>query len=104
MHQILVLNLEARRKDCEQMFAHHVIAIALIVSSYITNYHRIGNAILCLMDPSDILLSVSGRILTTIRLWPAISRPFLSALSGGKMLAIYWPSKRFVTLTLPFSS
>jgi very-long-chain ceramide synthase len=60
MHQLLVLNLEAKRKDYEQMFAHHIITIALLVSSYVTNFHRIGNAILCLMDPSDILLSVSA--------------------------------------------
>ncbi len=41
------------------MFSHHVITIALIAGSYVCSYHRVGNAILCLMDPSDIALNVA---------------------------------------------
>ncbi|KDN40447.1 LAG1-domain-containing protein [Tilletiaria anomala UBC 951] len=59
LHQIFVLNVETKRKDYLQMFAHHIITVALIVFSYFTNYTRIGNMILCLMDPSDILLSAA---------------------------------------------
>ncbi len=59
LHQVLVLNLEAKRKDHVQMFTHHIITVALIVLSYVSSYTRIGNIILCLMDPSDILLATA---------------------------------------------
>lgn len=41
------------------MFSHHIITILLIVGSYCTHFTRVGNAVLCLMDPSDILLSAA---------------------------------------------
>lgn len=59
LHQLLVINLEAKRSDYLQMSSHHVITIALISSSYALHYQRIGNAILTVMDPSDILLSAA---------------------------------------------
>lgn len=52
----MVLNLEARRKDHYQMFAHHIITTLLMSFSYVLNYTRIGNAILCTMDFTDIIL------------------------------------------------
>lgn len=58
-HQLLVINVEARRKDHWQMFSHHIITIFLIVGSYGTHFTRVGNVILCLMDPSDILLDLA---------------------------------------------
>lgn len=58
-HQLIVVNVEEHRKDFAQMLAHHVITILLISGSYATHYTRVGNAILCLMDPSDILLSLA---------------------------------------------
>ncbi|KAJ9480085.1 putative Ceramide synthase LAG1 (putative) [Pseudozyma hubeiensis] len=57
IQQLFVLHVEARRSDHWQMFSHHVITIALIAGSYVCSYHRVGNAILCLMDPSDIALN-----------------------------------------------
>lgn len=59
IQQLFVLHVEARRSDHWQMFSHHVITIALIAGSYVYSYHRVGNAILCLMDPSDIALNVA---------------------------------------------
>lgn len=41
------------------MFAHHCITVSLVVSSYVTNYTRVGQAILVTMDQSDIFLDVS---------------------------------------------
>lgn len=58
-HQVLVINVEARRKDHWQMFSHHIITILLITGSYFTHFTRVGNAVLCLMDPSDILLDLA---------------------------------------------
>ncbi|KAL1681586.1 TLC domain-containing protein [Schizophyllum commune] len=65
MHQMLVLNAEARRKDHWQMFTHHVITIFLMLSSYYTNFTRIGCLIMVLMDWCDIWLPLAkmGRYL-----------------------------------------
>lgn len=40
------------------MFTHHIITTILMSLSYILNFTRIGNAILCTMDVVDILLPV----------------------------------------------
>ncbi|KAF9247249.1 TLC domain-containing protein [Melanogaster broomeanus] len=59
MHQVLILNAEARRKDHVQMMAHHVITIVLMVSSYAYNFTRIGCLIMVLMDCCDIFLPLA---------------------------------------------
>jgi acyl-CoA-dependent ceramide synthase len=58
MHQILILNAEARRKDHAQMMAHHIITVILMVTSYFTNFTRVGCVIMVLMDWCDIFLPV----------------------------------------------
>ena len=60
MHQILVINAEARRKDHWQMLSHHLITVPLMVASYFYNYTRVGCLIMVLMDCSDIFLPVRG--------------------------------------------
>ncbi|GAA5829750.1 hypothetical protein JCM5353_002218 [Sporobolomyces roseus] len=59
IQQIIVLNLEARRKDYAQMFAHHIITTLLVSFSYVLNFTRVGNAILCTMDLCDIFLPLA---------------------------------------------
>lgn len=59
MHQVLIINAEAPRKDHWQMMAHHVITIALMVGSYFHNYTRVGCLIMVLMDWCDLFLPVS---------------------------------------------
>ncbi|KAL9938149.1 hypothetical protein V8E36_002772 [Tilletia maclaganii] len=59
VHQMFVLFSEARRKDHWQMFAHHVITVGLQYASYATHFHRVGVAIMLLLDPCDILLSAA---------------------------------------------
>jgi len=59
LHQVLILNAEARRKDHVQMMAHHVITIVLIGASYAYNFNRIGCLIMMLMDCSDIFLPLA---------------------------------------------
>ncbi|CDZ97132.1 Protein transporter of the TRAM (translocating chain-associating membrane) superfamily [Phaffia rhodozyma] len=56
-HQLLILNIEARRKDHYQMLSHHYITIGLVIGSYLTNMTAIGTVILVLLDLADILLS-----------------------------------------------
>ncbi|GAA6003147.1 hypothetical protein JCM10207_001771 [Rhodosporidiobolus poonsookiae] len=59
IHQIITINLEARRRDYYQMFTHHIITFALMAFSYVLNWTRIGNTILCTMDLCDIFLSAA---------------------------------------------
>ncbi|CAE6512813.1 unnamed protein product [Rhizoctonia solani] len=63
VHQLIVLNMEERRKDHFQMLAHHLITIALIVSSYIAHFTRIGIAVLVIMDFCDIILPLAKMLL-----------------------------------------
>jgi len=58
LQQILVINIEERRKDHWQMFAHHIVTIGLIYCSYRYHFTRIGNLILVLMDVVDLFLPV----------------------------------------------
>ncbi len=57
--QVLVINIEERRKDHWQMLTHHFVTISLIYCSYRYGFTRVGNLILVLMDVSDLFLSVS---------------------------------------------
>ena len=59
LQQILVVNIEERRKDYAQMFTHHIITSTLIFMSYGYYQMRVGNVILCVMDVVDIILPVS---------------------------------------------
>ncbi|KAJ2662909.1 Sphingosine N-acyltransferase lag1 [Coemansia sp. RSA 1200] len=55
--QVFVILIEEHRKDFFAMFTHHIITCNLMGWSLYMNFTRIGNAILCLMDSSDIFLS-----------------------------------------------
>jgi len=59
LQQIIVVNIEERRKDHWQMFTHHIFTCALLLTSYGIYEERVGNVILCIMDLGDILLAVS---------------------------------------------
>ncbi|KAI0082466.1 longevity assurance proteins LAG1/LAC1 [Panus rudis PR-1116 ss-1] len=59
MHQILVLNAEARRKDHWQMMTHHIITVILMVGSYFYNFTRVGVLVMFLMDLCDIFLPLA---------------------------------------------
>jgi len=72
--QIFVLNIEARRKDHWQMFTHHLVTCTLIFMSYTYNQTKVGNVFLCVLDFSDILLSVHSLAAQTAPPSPEISR------------------------------
>ncbi|CAG8450382.1 2617_t:CDS:2 [Scutellospora calospora] len=59
LQQLFVVNIEKRRKDFVEMTTHHVVTISLMFFSYIFNFTRIGNAVLCTMDFADILLPLA---------------------------------------------
>ena len=54
LHQLLWT--EVNRKDTIEMILHHLITISLIVTSYLTNYTRVGASILFLHDLADVFL------------------------------------------------
>ncbi|KAH1493835.1 hypothetical protein LV164_007566 [Aspergillus fumigatus] len=54
--QILVINMEERRKDHYQMLTHHIITSTLLTSAYIYGFYNVSNVVLCLMDIVDLLL------------------------------------------------
>lgn len=59
LQQILVVNIEERRKDYVHMFTHHVVTSILMLTSYGYHHTRVGTVILCIMDTIDIILAVS---------------------------------------------
>jgi very-long-chain ceramide synthase len=56
LQQIVVVNIEERRKDYGQMFTHHIITCALIFTSYGYHQTKVGNVFLVTMDFVDVLL------------------------------------------------
>ena len=59
LQQIVVVNIEKRRKDHVQMFTHHIITCTLIFASYGYHQTKVGNLILCLMDVVDLFLPLA---------------------------------------------
>ncbi|KAJ2077298.1 Sphingosine N-acyltransferase lag1 [Coemansia sp. RSA 988] len=59
---VYTIFVEERRKDHLEMLTHHVVTIALVVSSYYFHFTRFGNAFMLVMDFPDIFLS-SAKIL-----------------------------------------
>lgn len=58
IQQILVVNIEEKRKDYAQMFSHHIFTCVLMFTSYSYYMMRVGTVILCIMDVIDIILPV----------------------------------------------
>jgi very-long-chain ceramide synthase len=80
--QILVIHIEARRKDHAQMLTHHIITCTLISVTYVYRYTRAANVVLCLMDVVDLLLPVSQPQFATIETRP----PSANGLQIAKIL------------------
>eukprot|EP00834_Sanchytrium_tribonematis_P000608 NODE_11_length_54881_cov_1.430718.p21 type:complete len:310 gc:universal NODE_11_length_54881_cov_1.430718:41409-42338(+) len=59
IHMIFVLFMEKKRSDHYQMLGHHVVTVALILTSWYLNLTRVGNCIFILFDSADILLSLA---------------------------------------------
>ena len=68
LQQIIVINIEDRRKDHWQMFSHHIITTLLISSCYCYHFTRVGNFILVLMDVVDLFFPVSVAELDRIKM------------------------------------
>jgi len=58
LQQIVVVNIEARRKDHWQMMSHHIVTCLLMFESYAYHMTKAGLVVLCLMDFVDIIFPV----------------------------------------------
>lgn len=56
LQQIMVINIEQRRKDHWQMFCHHIITCTLLFNAYAYHQTKVANFILCIMDVVDLFL------------------------------------------------
>ncbi len=95
LHQMLVLNAEAKRKDHWQMMAHHFITVFLMGTSYYYNFTRVGCLIMVLMDFCDIFLPVR------IFLLPLLSSLVFIFLRWPKCSVTWKSHKLFVIRCLP---
>ncbi|KAI1179168.1 longevity-assurance protein [Nemania sp. FL0916] len=59
MQQLLVVHLEARRDDYQQMIAHHFATIALVASAYAYHHVRVSNLIFVLMDIIELIFPLA---------------------------------------------
>ncbi|KAI1013739.1 hypothetical protein LB503_010671 [Fusarium chuoi] len=59
LQQVVVINIEKRRKDHWQMLSHHVVTIALVYCSYRYGLTPVGNVVLILMDFNDLIFSIA---------------------------------------------
>jgi acyl-CoA-dependent ceramide synthase len=59
LQQVIVVNIEKRRKDFWQMISHHIVTIALVYCSYRYGLTQVGNVVLILMDFNDLIFSVA---------------------------------------------
>lgn len=86
LQQIIVVNIEEKRKDHYQMFTHHIITSTLLGSAYIYGFYNVSNVVLCLMDVADFLLPVCLALIAHHLFPPAPLTDYLS--SAGQNLEI----------------
>ncbi|KAK7957087.1 Sphingosine N-acyltransferase-like protein [Apiospora aurea] len=59
LQQLIVVNIEASRKDYWEMVIHHVITTSLIAGSYAYHLTRVGHLILMLMDAVELVFPLA---------------------------------------------
>lgn len=56
-HQLLWT--DSNHSDALEMMVHHIVTILLIVTSFLTNFYRVGSCILIIHDVSDVFLETA---------------------------------------------
>ncbi|KAG2237855.1 hypothetical protein INT48_002156 [Thamnidium elegans] len=59
LQQIFVLQIEAPRKDYNELVLHHINTLLLVSLSYTCNFTRVGNAVFVCMDLPDAFLALA---------------------------------------------
>lgn len=85
VQQIVVVNIEEKRKDYSQMFSHHIITCLLMFWSYGYYQTKVGNVILCIMDVVDIVLPVSHTCLSCCIRCVSMSAGFTRTLDADEV-------------------
>ena len=96
LQQIVVVNIEERRKDHWQMLTHHIITCALIFTSYGYHQTKVGNLYLCLMDFVDIVFAVA-KILKYLQFQTACDAAF------GVFMISYFITRQALYMTVCYS-
>lgn len=96
LQQIVVVNIEERRKDHAQMFSHHIVTCILIFMSYGYHYSKAGTLILCLMDIADILLP-AAKLLKYLRFQTACDIMF------GVFMVTWFVTRHILYLSVLYS-
>ncbi|KAG8927189.1 sphingosine N-acyltransferase lag1 [Tulasnella sp. 418] len=95
-NQLVILNLEEKRKDYLQMLCHHIITTTLMITSYYMNYTRVGCLILVLLDFGDIFLPLA-------KMFKYMSLPVLPDITFGIFL-LEWLLTRQIMYTMILKS
>ncbi|KIV91354.1 hypothetical protein PV10_05900 [Exophiala mesophila] len=96
LQQIVVVNIEERRKDHWQMFTHHIITCCLIFTSYGYHQYRVGTLFICLMDTVDILLPLA-KILKYLKYETACDIAF------GAFILIWFLTRHVIFMAVLYS-
>jgi hypothetical protein len=81
---------EVNRSDAAEMILHHFITIALMITSYLSNFTRLGATILFIHDLSDIVLeSAKCFNYTALAKGNAWMQPFVDILFGLFMVVFF---------------
>ena len=96
LQQIVVVNIEQRRKDHWQMFSHHVITCALIFLSYGYHQTRVGNLILCLMDVVDLFLPLA-------KIFKYLNFGWQTDVTFGVFMVTWFIARHVIYLTVCYS-
>ncbi|KAJ2370896.1 Sphingosine N-acyltransferase lag1, partial [Coemansia sp. RSA 2611] len=59
LSNVYTIHVEERRKDHNEMLAHHVVTITLVLCSYAFHFTRFGHVFMLVMDFPDIFLSAA---------------------------------------------
>ncbi|KAL8738720.1 MAG: hypothetical protein Q9181_000542 [Wetmoreana brouardii] len=96
LQQIVVVNIEERRKDHWQMMTHHIITSILMFTSYGYHQSKVGNTILCLMDVVDLLLPLA-KMLKYLRFQTACDIAF------GAFMIVWFIARHVLYLIVCYS-
>jgi len=94
--QIIILNIEERRKDHWQMFTHHVVTVALIAGSYQVHLTRVGSAILFVLDWCDIFLPLA-------KMFKYLDLPMLADITFVFFLVSWFITRQVIFVKLVWS-
>ncbi|EFQ32291.1 TLC domain-containing protein [Colletotrichum graminicola] len=93
---VMVLGLEQRRKDFQELVAHHVVTVALVALSYRFHFAYMGIAVYITHDISDFFLAVSKSL--------NYLENRLQGVSFGVCIAVWIYLRHYINLRILYSA